>query len=53
MIVCGGTAVTVVDHPPYCPDFGPNNFHIFGFRKKNLADKQFSADFDVKKSITI
>ena len=53
VIVYGGTALTIVDHPPYCPDLAPNDFLIFGFRKKHLAAKQFSADVDVKQSITI
>jgi hypothetical protein len=51
--VLGGTALTVVVHLPYCPDLAPNDFHVFGFRKKHLAGKQFSADVDVKQSITI
>jgi hypothetical protein len=49
--VYGGAALTVVDHPPYCPDFAPNDFHVFGFRKKHLTGKQFSANIDVKQSI--
>jgi len=53
VIVYGPTAVRVVDHPPYCLDLAPNDFHVSGFRKKHLARKQFSADVDVKQSITI
>jgi hypothetical protein len=51
--VYGGTALPFVDLPPSCPDLAPNDFHVFGFRKKHLAGKQFSAHVDMKQSITI
>jgi hypothetical protein len=34
------------------PEVAPSDFHLFGTVKKNLANKQFAADGDVKQAVS-
>jgi len=29
---------TVLPHPPYCPDVGPSDFHLYGPMKDELHE---------------
>jgi hypothetical protein len=38
----------ILDHPPYCPDFAPNDFLLFLHLKKHLAGKKFDGNNEVQ-----
>jgi len=38
------------DHPPYCPDLAPSDFHLFLHLKSFLAGRQFHNVSDVQRS---
>jgi len=40
------------DHPPYNPDLGPSDFHLFLHLKSFLAVRQFHDDNEVKEAVT-
>ena len=39
------------DHPPYSPDLGPTDFHLFLYLKKSLGGKGFDDDDDLKDAV--
>jgi hypothetical protein len=41
----------ILDHPPYSPDFAPNDFHLFLHLKKHLAGKKFDDDDEVQEEV--
>lgn len=41
----------VLDHPPYSPDFGQSDFHLFRHLKKHLGGKHFGSDKEVKTAV--
>jgi hypothetical protein len=38
----------LLEHPPYNPDFAPNDFHLFGPLKNHLGGKRFVDDEEVE-----
>ncbi|GFU50562.1 histone-lysine N-methyltransferase SETMAR [Trichonephila clavipes] len=40
-----------LDHPPYCPDMSPCDFHVFGPLKKHLKGKRFKSDDVLKDTV--
>jgi histone-lysine N-methyltransferase SETMAR len=46
-----GLGFTVVDHPPYCPDLAPFNFHLFPKQKEELREYHFLSDDEVKTAV--
>ena len=37
-------SVQCLDHPPYYPDLGPQEYHVFSALKKQLKGRNFSSD---------
>jgi hypothetical protein len=42
----------IKDHPSYSTDFAPGHMHLFKPLKKQLADKRFATDAEVKQAVT-
>jgi len=42
----------IMDHPPYSPDLAHSDFHCFEPLKKQLADKWFVPDTNLKQVVT-
>ncbi|GFU99501.1 histone-lysine N-methyltransferase SETMAR [Trichonephila clavipes] len=42
----------VFDHPPYCPDLAPSDFHLFLHLKSFLAGKHFNNDKELKENVS-
>jgi hypothetical protein len=40
------------DHPPYSPDLGPSDFHLFPHLKSFLAGQWFHDNSEVKEAVT-
>jgi len=40
-------------HPPYSPDLGPSDYHIFGPLKEALRGCRFTSDEEVKEAVHI
>ncbi|GBN59665.1 hypothetical protein AVEN_28416-1 [Araneus ventricosus] len=40
-----------MEHPPYSPDLAPNDFHLFGPLKKQLASRHFRTDAEVQAAV--
>jgi histone-lysine N-methyltransferase SETMAR len=39
------------DHPPFCPDMVPSDFHLFPKRKEFLSGKWMATDEEVKETV--
>ncbi|GFX47055.1 mariner Mos1 transposase [Trichonephila clavipes] len=40
-----------IDHPPYCPDWAPSDFHLFRYLKEFLGGKRFDTAGEVKEEV--
>jgi len=41
----------VLKHPPYSPDLGPSDFHLFGPTKEHLRGQKFADDNEVMEAV--
>ena len=41
----------ILDHPPYSPDLGPSDFHLFIHLKKHLTGQKFDDDDEVQEEV--
>ncbi|GFW23747.1 histone-lysine N-methyltransferase SETMAR [Trichonephila clavipes] len=41
----------VLDHPPYSPDLGTSDFHLFHYLKSHLGGKSFHDDDEIKDEV--
>jgi histone-lysine N-methyltransferase SETMAR len=41
----------VFDHPPYCPDLAPSDYHLFPNMKTWLATQRFEDDADLQAGV--
>jgi len=40
-----------LDHPPYCPDLAPSDYHLFPGLKKHFKGRHFSSDAEVTDAV--
>ncbi|GBM72030.1 hypothetical protein AVEN_89787-1 [Araneus ventricosus] len=49
--VSSTSTIETLEHPPYCRDLAPGDFHLFGLLKKQLARRHFRTDAEVQEAI--